>query len=261
MERTLIAERRGPVGWITINRPEKRNAVTVEMWRDLVTQVRRFAEADVSALVITGAGGRAFASGADISEFGTTKSDPEAAYASFLAVDDACRELASLPIPVIAAIDGYAVGAGLELAVACDLRLGTQQARLGITSAKMGITIGQGHIRRLIAAVGPAWALDLLLTSRLVPAQEARQIGLLHRIVVDGDALAAEAQSLAELFVERAPQALAWSKRTIHAIMDGAPALAPAQDAAAAIQCFQTDDFREAAAAFREKRPPRFTGR
>src|SRR6266699_2675966 len=185
MESALIAEQKGPVGWITINRPEKRNAITLEMWYELQRSIEELVRLDMRALVITGAGDKSFASGADIAEFGTTKRNPEAARESFLAVDNACRQLTALSIPVIAAIDGYAIGAGLELAIACDYRIGTQRARLGITAAKIGITIGQGHIRRLVATTGPSWALDLLLSGRLVETDEAMRIGLLHRVVSD----------------------------------------------------------------------------
>lgn len=260
MEPQLITEKRGPVGWITINRPEKRNAITLEMWYDLQQAIVELASSDCRALVITGMGDAAFASGADIAEFGTTKRTPEAARTSFLAVEHTCRRISELPVPVIAAINGYAIGAGLELAVACDYRIGTQHARLGITAAKMGITIGQGHIRRLVTTVGASWALDLLLSSRLVSSEEAMRIGLLQRVVADNASLLAEAQTLGELFVDRAPIALAWAKRVVHEIATGAPAPSPETDADASIRCFETEDFQEAVRAFQEKRKPHFTG-
>ncbi|WP_165423201.1 enoyl-CoA hydratase/isomerase family protein [Ktedonosporobacter rubrisoli] len=260
METFLIVEQRGPVGWITINRPEKRNAISLEMWYGLQQAIKELERSGIRALVITGAGEAAFASGADIMEFEDTKRTPEAARESFLSVDDTCRLLKELPIPVIGAIDGYAIGGGLELAVSCDFRIGTQRARLGITSTKMGITIGWGHIRRLVEALGPSWALDLLLSSRLVDADEALRIGLLQRIVPDHAMLLKEAQALGELFVERAPQALAWVKKIVYDITTGVAAPAPIDDANAAIRCFETADFQEAVQAFRAKRKPHFTG-
>ena len=261
MEPSLNTERKGPVGWITINRPEKRNAMTQEMWYELQRVVTQFARSDIRALVITGAGGVAFAAGADINEFATIKQTPEAARASFLAVDDACRQINELPIPVIAAIDGYAIGGGLELAVACDYRIGTSRARLGITAAKMGITVGQGHIRRLVGAVGTSWALDLLLSSRLVSADEALRMGLLHRVVSEHESLLQEVQALGELFVERAPASLAWAKSVIHAIIAGSPMPTSEEDINASISCFETEDFFAAVQAFQHKRKPHFTGR
>lgn len=261
MKPSLNTERKGPVGWITINRPEKRNAMTQEMWYELQRIVAEFARSDIRALVITGAGGVAFAAGADIDEFAMIKRTSEAARASFLAVDDACRQINELPIPVIAAIDGYAIGGGLELAVACDYRIGTSRARLGITAAKMGITVGQGHIRRLVGAVGTSWALDLLLSGRLVAADEALRMGLLHRVVSEHESLLQEVQVLGELFVERAPASLAWAKSVIHAIIAGSPFPTVEEDMNASIPCFETEDFFEAVQAFQHKRKPHFTGR
>jgi enoyl-CoA hydratase len=258
MEPALISEQKGPVGWITINRPEKRNAITLEMWYELQRSVEELVRSNIRALVITGTGEKAFASGADIAEFGTTRRNAEAARESFLAVDNTCRQLTALSIPVIAAIDGYAIGAGLELAVACDYRIGTQRARLGITSAKIGITIGQGHIRRLVAATGPSWALDLLLSARLVEADEALRIGLLQRVVADKAALLHEAQALGELFVERAPISVAWAKQVVHEIVAGAPVLSPEEDAERSIRYLESKDFQEGVQAFREKRKPLF---
>ena len=260
VELSLNTERKGPVGWITINRPEKHNAITQEMWYELQRATAEFARSDIRALVITGAGGVAFAAGADINEFATIKHTPEAARESFLAVDNACRQINELPIPVIAAIDGYAIGGGLSLAVACDYRLGTARARLGITAAKMGITVGQGHIRRLVAAVGTSWALDLLLTGRLVSSDEALRMGLLHRVIAEDQSLLQEAQALGELFVERAPASLTWAKHVIHEISAGSPRPTVEEDADASIDCFESADFFEAVAAFQNKRKPHFTG-
>ena len=218
MEPALLTKREGPVGWIIINRPEKRNAITLEMWYTLQQLIAEFAHSDIRALVITGAGDVAFAAGADITEMGTTRGSQQAARASFLAVEEACRQLTELPVPVIAAINGYAVGAGLEIAVSCDYRIGTPQTRMGITASKMGIAVGHGHIRRIVAAVGASWALDLLLSGRLVAADEAVRTGLLHRVVDGHEALFREVQALGEMFVERAPGSVAWAKRVVREI-------------------------------------------
>lgn len=252
-------EQRGPVAWIYIDRPHKRNAMTVAMWRRLGEVLDSLRRPQVGAVVITGAGGN-FAAGADILEFDESKRTPAAARASFLAVDEVCHAIGGIGLPVIAAIDGYAVGAGLELAVACDMRLATAAARLGITGAKLGITVGYRHIQRLMAVVGAARALDLLMTARLVEAPEAERLGLVQEIVPDGAALAQRAQELGELLASRAPLSIAWAKQAVRRLLRDPDLATVGDEVDEAIRCFETDDFREAAAAFREHRSPRFVG-
>jgi enoyl-CoA hydratase/carnithine racemase len=178
---------------------------------------------------------------------------------SFRSVDSACRAVQEVAMPIIAAIEGYAVGAGLELAAACDFRLASTTARLGITAAKLAITPGRGHITRLRNVIGTAHSLDLLLTGRLVSANEAYAMGLVTEVVPSEDSVLSRAQALGETLASRAPGSLRWIKQTIYGAQ-GTLTDDPDADAQEATQCFATEDFREAVQAFRGKRPPVFTG-
>ncbi len=254
----ILSSVENQVGYLQIARPEKRNAITLEMWNELTDQLQRLMAASVRAIVIAGVPGN-FVSGADILEFDHTKSSPEAARRSFLAVDEFCRALYEAPVLVLAAIDGFAIGAGLELAVSCDIRLATGSSKLGITAAKLGITIGRAHIRRLMAVVGAAHALDLLTTGRLITADESYHMGLVTEVVPDGK-LAERVDAWVDRYRRRAPLSLTWAKEAVHRISADPNLGWVRDDAGESIGCFETDDFREAVRAFREHRTPTFHG-
>lgn len=258
MAEGIVLTWQGPVARITICRPERRNAITRAMWDEFANALDLVESHNCRVLVVTGDGTRAFASGADILEFSETKATPDRAKDSFLAVDGVCRRLTELPFPVIAAINGYAVGAGLELAVACDLRVASATARLGITAAKLGITIGRGHMARLAAVVGPARALELLMTARLVDAREALRLGLVHEVVDSHADLLSRVNALTEELQQRAPNSLAWAKNGLRQVMMHPDLTGLGDDAEESTACFAHEEFREALAAFVEKRPPRF---
>lgn len=249
----------GRTGHIEIARPEKRNAITLAMWNEIALALADLGAQAIRAVVIAGVPGH-FASGADISEFDTTKATPQASRQSFRAVDDVCQALYASSVPVVAAIDGYAIGAGLELALACDIRLATASSHLGITAAKLGITIGQGHIRRLVAVAGAAHALDLLTSARLVSAEEAYHMGLITEVVPDG-ALPERVEAWVERYSRRAPLSLAWAKAAVHRVLEDPDLSSVQDDAEESIRCFQTEDFHEAVRAFHERRTPEFQGR
>ncbi len=250
-------EARGDIGWIWINRPEKRNAMTDAMWKDLTQLIEDAVPSGVRVIIISGQGG-SFIAGADILEFESSKATAAAAQASFASVDNACMAVQSVSVPVIAAIDGFAVGAGMELAVACDFRLATRSARLGITASKLGITPGYGHIARLWDVVGTSATVDLLMTGRLISAQEAYAMGVLYQIAEDNPALLDASGVLAELLVQRAPLTLSWTKAAVRHLVTDTLMSRISNDAQEATRCFETDDFRNAVKSFREKRPPVF---
>lgn len=217
------------------------------------------AEPALRCLVVTGAGTRAFSAGADIKEFPAfIAADPPASAA--WPGQQAFDRLAALACPTIAAIEGVALGGGCELALACDLRIAGEAARLGLPETGLGIFPCYGGTQRLPRLVGAAVAKDLIFTGRLVAADEALRLGLVNRVAPAGQALAA-AVALAEMLVARASRALAAAKQAIDEglvlpLTDGL-----ALEAMLAGEIFHTDDLREGVAAFGEKRPPVFQHR
>lgn len=181
----------GPVARLTLNRPEVRNALAVRHWQALADALPRIAGSGAQALIVSGAGG-AFSAGADLSEFETFLDDAAARFTFRQAMRAAMDGLAAVPIATVAWIDGPCFGAGVALAMACDLRLAAPAARFAITPAKMGIGYPQEDVARLVALVGPGWASRLLFTGTAIDAATAERIGLIESVADSPDALAAE---------------------------------------------------------------------
>lgn len=244
------------VAVLTLNRPDKRNALTQAMWRALPQAVTT-AETDaaVKVLVVTGAGG-AFAAGADIAEFETVYAtrDSAAAYAAEIA--EAMEALANLSKPTIAAIPGPCVGGGLGLALCCDIRMASDRAKLGITPGKLGLMYSLGDTRRLVEAVGPSAAKDILYTGRILSAAEALGLRLIDAACPPEEldaAVAAKAQAIAMASQSSARR----TKAVIRRILDG-----QTQDddttRAWFLDSLEGEDFREGRDAFLQKRTPAF---
>jgi len=257
----LTAGRRGAAGWLVLNRPERRNALSAEMWRAIPDLVRRLAEdPEVRALAVTGEGGEAFAAGADISEFDGNRDDAAAArrydamtLEVFAALQD-CRK------PVVAVIDGYCLGGGLALALACDIRLASDRSIFALPQARLGLAYPLAGLRQLLTAVTAARAKELLFTARRVDAAEASRIGLVHA-TVGAASLGAEAESILAMLAANAPLSIAAAKGMINALSGVSEDSRPEALAALSDACFASDDYREGRHAFLEKRPPRFSGR
>jgi len=259
-EGKILAGAEGGIARLVVNNPEKRNAVSLAMWQAVGEAVAGFAaDPSVRVLLVSGAGGKAFVSGADISRFEQERTG-EAAVARYNAAAEAAyAALAAFPRPVIAAIEGACVGGGLALAVCCDIRLAAADSRFGLPAARLGLGYPFGGISRLIGVVGRAAAAEILFTAALYDAAQAKAWGLVNRVLPPGEVLAA-AEALARQIAANAPLTVAAAKRALieHA-KDPAERDLPAVQAMV-LAAFASDDYREGQAAFRDKRPPRFTG-
>ncbi len=257
---TLIVERSASVATVTLNRPDVLNALNLRMLDELRATIGDFdADDSLRAVIITGAGPKAFAAGADISELnaldGARAGEEQARAGQAITV-----ALERLRVPVIAAVNGFALGGGCELAMACDIRVASENARFGQPEVNLGILPGYGGTQRAPRLLGEGYAMYLCLTGEMIDAAEALRIGLVQK-VVPLDGLLAEAQRIAELIATKSSLAVAATKR---AIIDGA-ALTLADGLALEALRFgtaiATEDFREGSRAFLDKRKPSFPGR
>lgn len=249
----------GAVATIAIHNPAKRNAIDLEMWKALPRIVAAM-EADerVRVIVLRGEGAGAFASGADISEFETVRADAAGGRLYEAANEAAFRAVAHCAKPVIAMIRGFCLGGGFGLALACDLRVASDTAMFGIPAAKLGVGYPPGAMRLVTAAVGGPAARDLFYTARRIGAAEAERLGVVQRVVPDGE-LEAAAMALAQEIARNAPLTI----RAAKAAIDEALGIAhPGTDPVVlADACFDSADAVEGRRAFLEKRAPLFTGR
>ena len=257
---TLIYEKKGKIAYITFNRPETRNAMDWEMIQEIsqaISEVEK--DEDVGILILTGAG-RAFISGGDI---GWINKGADAPYSFYLEHDQLMRislRLEKLPVPVIAAINGYALGGGLEIAAACDIRIASENARLGTPEAGLGIMPGAGGTARLPRIVGKGKALEMELTADPIDAQEAYRVGLVNKVVPEGEALKA-AEEMANRILKNGPAAIRQIKNAIQVGMDMSLEGASEYCQKNAMMTCVTKDAREGTKAFLEKRPAVWTGR
>lgn len=248
------------VGIITFNNPEKRNAMSLDMWEGLgQALVAMRDDADVRVVILVGAGDKAFVSGADISQFEKTRHNAEAA-AAYARRSEAQRALlADYPKPTIACIRGFCLGGGMQVAMLADIRIASENSQFGIPAAKLGIAYGYDGLKHLVSLVGPSWARLLMYTGMRIDAAEALRIGLVERVVPDGELWDAT-MTIARTISSNAPLAIQAAKITIaqvladesHRDMDAVRQIG--------IACMDSEDFREGRTAFMEKRKPRFRG-
>ena len=254
----VLRERRGRTEILTISRPKALNAIDESVLAGLEAAVADLAtDADLRAVILTGAGEKAFVAGADIQAMSTM--GPRLAEAFSARGQRLLDALSALPVPVIAAVNGFALGGGCEIAMACDLVIAGPKAKFGQPEVKLGVIPGFGGTQRLVRRVGWSNALDLCLTARMVTAEEALRMGLCSR-VVEGDVLAA-AVELADAMGRLGPVALRLCKRAIHENADAALSTGLAAERTLFGLCFATADQREGMSAFLEKRPAQFSGR
>jgi len=257
----MLAETDDGVGLITFNQPDKHNAMSVEMWDGFGAILDDFAaDPAIRVVVLTGAGHKAFVSGADISQFDQNRADASAQIEYDRRTGAGRRKLVAFPKPVIARIRGYCLGGGLGIALAADIRIAAEDSVFGIPAARLGLAYGFEALRSLVGLVGPAHARMLLYTGTRIDAAEAARIGLVNRVVRDAE-LSDTVVDLARAIADNAPLSVGAAKLAIgEALKDPEDRNVPAVEAAIA-RCFDSADYREGRTAFREKRPPRFTGR
>jgi methylglutaconyl-CoA hydratase len=254
----VTVERRGPAAWVTLNRPDAANALSRDLVDQLGAAVARLGEdATVRAVVVTGTG-KTFCAGADLKERATMSADEVRVFLDELGAT--LNALAALPCPVIAALNGAAFGGGLELALACDIRVAAENVALGLVEARLGIIPGAGGTQRLARLIGVARAKELILTGRRIDASVGRELGLLAKVVPAADVEAAVADLVDEI-AAGAPLAVAQAKAAI----DGGIALSLPGGLALEKRCYEvvlaSADRDEGLRAFAEKRRPVFQGK
>lgn len=258
MNNELIIERHGGVARLTVNRPQVRNALSLEITRRLAQAVRDLSrDRAVRVFVLTGAGDRVFISGADVREFREQLATPESALSYDAAAEELQSALREVPQPVIAMIGGHAVGSGTIVAASCDFRVAVRKAKFGIPVAKFGFLAPVPDTLRLVQLVGPAKAKWLLMTGALIEAPEAQAIGLVDQIV-EPENLAATVDALAATLAANAPLTIKATKQIIETMT--APSANVASGAPWYAEVFRSRDFQEGLDAFFNKRKPEFKG-
>ena len=255
----MLADVDQGIGLITFNQPEKLNAMSVAMWEGLANILNAFeADDDVRVVVLTGAGPRAFVSGADISQFDQQRGSANAQIEYDRLTSAGRAKLAAFPKPVIARIRGFCLGGGLGIAMQADIRIAAVDSEFGIPAAKLGIAYGFDMTKKLVDLVGPAHAATLLYTGSRIEAHEAARIGLVNQVVEDED-LSDVVVELARTMADNAPLSLRIGKMAIAETLKSDPDRE--RIGRMVSTCFDTEDYKEGRRAFAEKRPPSFTGR
>jgi len=258
----LLLEKDGPIGWIIFNQPEKRNAVSQEMWQQMPEHVGDLAADDaIRVVILRGAGEQAFVAGADISQFKDRRRNmaDEEEYRRISAQGQ--EALARLGKPLLAMIHGYCVGGGVGIAITCDIRIAADDARFGIPAARLGLGYHYRGMEKLMTLVGPAYTKEIFFTARTdFTAQDALRMGLVNQVVPSAELLG-YTRDYAQRIARNAPLTLRSAKTTVEQL------LRPAGERDLALldkliaDCFNSQDYQEGVRAFSEKRRPQFQGR
>jgi len=256
----LLYQVQDGIAHVTFNRPHARNAMLFTMYERLASICAEVdGDPSIRALVLTGAGDKAFAAGTDISQFRAFHT-PEDALEYEARIDRVMTALERVRVPTIAAINGACTGGGAGLAACCDLRIATATMRFGFPVARtLGNCLSMANYARLAALLGPAKVKDIVFTARLIEAEEAQAIGLVSEVVADAAALAVRADELARLVASHAPLTLMATKEALRRIRDRSPA--DGSDKDLIVMCYMSADFKEGMDAFLTKRAPVWTGR
>jgi len=255
----ILVQRDGVIATVVLNRPEKLNALTRSMWQTLGDAVEELSQdRSIRCILLRGAGEKAFSPGNDIGEFETQRSNKAQAIEYGKAMHSTAEKLASCPTPIVAQIHGICVGGGLEIAALADLRICGTSSRFGAPIKNLGLVMAYAEMAPLVRLVGRSVALEILLEGRVFDAAEAKDKGLVTRIVPD-DQVAAEARAAAERIADGAPLVARWHKKFAKRLAEGGPLTA--QEIDECFDCFDTEDFRIGYSAFLAKKKPVFVGR
>jgi enoyl-CoA hydratase len=256
----MLSRKEGRVGYVIFNNPERHNAVSLDMWEAASGFLEQFKhDPEIRVVVITGAGGKAFVSGADISKFESERANEEAIARYNIAVETANTAIFEFPKPTIAMIRGYCIGGGMGLALCCDLRICSDNSRFAVPAAKLGLGYGYPGIKRLVDVVGVSFAKEIFYTARQFDAEEARTMGLVNR-VLPADELESYVKTYADTISENAPLTVGAVKYIAGEAVKEDSKRNLARCAELVKQCFTSSDYTEGRKAFMEKRKPRFTG-
>jgi enoyl-CoA hydratase len=259
MGEPILCARDGAIATVTLNNPDKLNALSRAMWSMLGETMRALdADDSVRCIVLRGAGGKAFAAGADISAFHAERANTAQAKIYSEQGIGWMHAVAECRHPTLALIQGACVGGGLLIASQCDLRICNEAARFGVPVKNLGLTESYDELEGMMRVIGPAASLEILLEGRIWSAREAYEKGLVNRVVPD-DKIEEEAYATARRIAEGAPLVARWHKKFIRRLQDPRPLTAAERDEGYA--CFDTEDYREGVAAFLAKRKPQFNGR
>ena len=259
MSGEILLAREGDIATLTLSNPGKLNALGLGSWKRLGEAMRELdADKPLRCIVIRGEGDKAFAAGADISEFETTRRNARLAKKYGAALEATMGAIARCRHPIVAMIHGVCVGGGLEVISQCDLRICGSSSRFGIPIAKLGLVVGYGEMKGLIDLVGRAVALEILLEGRVFGAEEAKDKGLVNRIVPD-DKVEEESLAAARRIAEGAPLVARWHKKFARRLSNPRPIAKGERDEAYA--CYDTEDFKIGVKAFLAKHKPQFKGK
>jgi enoyl-CoA hydratase len=256
----MLSRKEGGVGYLIFNNPERHNAVSLDMWEAASGFLDEFKnDKAIRVVVVTGAGGKAFISGADISKFEKERSTQEGIDRYNAAVDQANNAFYSFPKPTIAMIRGYCIGGGVGLALCCDMRICTDASKFAVPAAKLALGYRYDGLKKLVDLVGPSYAKEIFFTARQFTAAEAQQMGLVNRVVPDGE-LESYVKNYAETIAGNAPLTVDSVKFIVGQVLadESQRDLKACDDMVQA--CFVSKDYTEGRKAFMEKRKPNFTG-
>lgn len=256
----MLAENRDGVGWMTFNNPERHNALSLEMWQGIAEIIENFeADPNVRVVVMTGAGEKAFVSGADISEFDKTRADARQAESYGQVSARGSRALSIMTKPLIALIRGYCIGGGLATALQADVRFATPDSTFGIPAAKLGLGYDYEGLAKLARITSPAKARDILFSARFLSAEEAADCGIVQ-FISERETIQQEVDEYAARIAGNAPLTIRAAKAAVNAYERGGRDDEIAKVRSLVNDCFNSHDYAEGRRAFAEKRKPKFSG-